>query len=48
VGRHRDFDLARPAIAVAAEPDVLVNKAGKRLKGVEKGLKVQLNSWSPG
>ncbi len=48
VGRHRDLDRARAARVRAAEPDVLVNKAGKRLKGVQQGLNLQLNSWSPG
>jgi hypothetical protein len=32
---------------VAAEPDVLVNKARKMLNGVQEGLNLQLNSWSP-
>jgi len=48
VGRHRDLDRARAARVRAAEPDVVVNKAGKRLKGVQQGLNLQLNSWSPG
>ena len=46
--RHTDSDLARLAIPVAAEPDVLVNKARKMLNGVQEGLNLQLNSWSPG
>ena len=33
---------------MAAEPDVLVNKAGKMLNRVQNGLNLQLNSWSPG
>jgi hypothetical protein len=33
---------------VAAEPDVLVNKTRKMLNGVQEGLNLQLNSWSPG
>jgi len=48
VRRHRDFDLTRRAIPVAAKPDVLVNKARKTLNDVQEGLNMQLNSWSPG
>jgi putative methionine-R-sulfoxide reductase with GAF domain len=35
------------AIPMAAEADVLVNKAGKMLNRVQNGLNLQLNSWSP-
>jgi hypothetical protein len=48
VGRHRDLDLARLAVALAAQPDVLENKSGEMLNGVQNGLNLQLNSWSPG
>jgi hypothetical protein len=47
VRRHGDLDRPRLAIAVAADPDVLVNKARKMLNGVQESLNVQLNSWFP-
>ena len=42
-----DVDAAGPAVPVAAQPDVAVNKSRKRLNRVQKGFNLQLNSWSP-
>jgi hypothetical protein len=47
-GGSQNLDLARSAIAVAADPDVLINEAGKMLNGVQKGLNLQLHGWSLG
>src|SRR5271155_2267631 len=47
VRRHRNLDLPRAAVAVAAEPDILINESRKMLNGVQEGLNLQLNSWSP-
>ena len=42
-----DVDAVGPAVPVAAQPDVAVNKSRKRLNRVQKGFNLQLNSWSP-
>jgi hypothetical protein len=45
---HGDFDAAGLAITITMEADVAVNESGKTLNGVQNGLNLQLNSWSPG
>ena len=47
-GSIRDFDAAGPAVPMAVEADVLENKAGKMLNGVQNGLNLQLHRWSSG
>jgi hypothetical protein len=41
-----DFQATGLAVPMALKPDVLINKSGKRLNGVQKGLNLQLHGWS--
>jgi len=41
-----NLDGLRPSLP-PAQFDLLVNKPGKGLNRVQKGLKLELNSWSP-
>jgi hypothetical protein len=43
-----DFDTTGLAVLMALQPDVAINKSGKRLKGVQKGLNLHLHGWSLG
>jgi hypothetical protein len=45
---HGDFEATGLAITIALEADVAENESGKTLNGVQNGLNLQLNSWSPG
>ena len=46
VGVDGDFEATGLAVAIAVEPDVVVNESGKTLNRVQNGLNLQLNSWS--
>jgi hypothetical protein len=48
VGLDRDSEAPGLAVGMAVEADVLENKAGKMLKGVQNGLNLQLHRWSSG
>src|SRR5204862_7830683 len=45
VGLNRNFDAAGPSVPLALEADVLKNKSGKMLNGVQNGLNLQLHRW---